>query len=255
MTFRVRPRLLTLLGEQLIRNANLAVFELVKNAYDADSTVCWVTLENPDNSATGKITIEDDGTGMDEDTLRNVWMVIATDFRTVQRSTGARSIKFNRLPLGEKGLGRLSIHKLGRHITLVTRVLGGQELVMKFDWDKIESAADLDKAFVVLEKRPPEKFLGQSHGTYLEVTQLRELWSRGELRSLYRAVNSLCSPFAGPTDFEVAMSAPGKEEWLEGMFSAEDANQCALYHVRGFFEGTTAAFEYEFTAPLVTTRS
>lgn len=43
--FRVKPRLLRLLGDQLIRDANLAVFELVKNAYDADATRCSVTLE------------------------------------------------------------------------------------------------------------------------------------------------------------------------------------------------------------------
>jgi DNA mismatch repair ATPase MutL len=79
LTFRVKPRLLTLLGEQLIRDANLAVFELVKNAYDADATMCLVTLENPDNQDTGRILVEDDGVGMDEATLRDVWMVIATD--------------------------------------------------------------------------------------------------------------------------------------------------------------------------------
>jgi signal transduction histidine kinase len=249
LTFRVKPRLLTLLGEQLIRDANLAVFELVKNAYDADATMCLVTLENPDDQDTGRILVEDDGVGMDEATLRDVWMVIATDFRLKQRAASARSKTFNRFPLGEKGLGRLSIHKLGRSIRLVTRVKDGDELVMDFDWDAIESAVDLDQAFVALEKRKPEFFTGKKHGTLFEVTRLREVWSRGELRRLYRSVNSLCSPFQGPTDFEVTLSAPGKEEWLKGMFSAEDANNCAVYHVRGAFDGTSAFFDYEFTPP------
>lgn len=128
LTFKVKPRLLTLLGEQLIRDANLAVFELVKNAYDADATMCLVTLENPDNQATGCILVEDDGIGMDEATLRNVWLVIATDFRLKQRAASTRSEKFNRFPLGEKGLGRLSIHKLGRSIRLITRVKGVMNL-------------------------------------------------------------------------------------------------------------------------------
>ena len=249
LTFKVKPRLLTLLGEQLIRDANLAVFELVKNAYDADATMCVVTLENPDNQRAGRILVEDDGVGMNEDTLRNVWMVIATDFRLKQRATATRSDKFNRYPLGEKGLGRLSIHKLGRSIRLITRVRDGDELVMEFDWDAIESAADLDDAFVALEKRKPKTFSGDKHGTMFEVTQLREVWSRGELRRLHRSVNSLCSPFQGPTDFEVVLLAPGKEEWLRGMFSAEDANGCAIYHVRGAFEGRTASFDYDFTPP------
>ncbi len=249
LTFRVKPRLLTLLGEQLIRDANLAVFELVKNAYDADATLCSVTLENPDDQKNGRIVVEDDGAGMDEHTLRNVWMVIATDFRLKQREKSHRSPKFNRYPLGEKGLGRLSIHKLGRSIRLVTRVRNGDELVMNIDWDAIEKAAELDEAFIGLETRKPQKFHGSKHGTMFEVTRLRETWTRGSLRRLYRSVNSLCSPFQGPTDFEVVLSAPGKDDWLRGMFSAEDANSCAIYHVRGSFQGEKASFTYDFTPP------
>lgn len=249
LTFRVKPRLLTLLGEQLIRDANLAVFELVKNAYDADSTMCLVTLENPDHPDKGRIIVEDDGIGMDEETLRDVWMVIATDFRLKQREAACRSPKFHRFPLGEKGLGRLSIHKLGRSIRLVTRVSGGDEIVMNIDWDKIESAVNLDSAFIALERRTPKTFTGDKHGTMFEITRLRETWTRGSLRRLYRSVNSLCSPFQGPTDFEVVLSAPGKNEWLDGMFSAEDANACAIYRVCGAFEGRSASFDYEFTPP------
>ena len=44
LRFRVNPRLLRLLGDQLIRDANLVVFELVKNAYDADPAQCTVSL-------------------------------------------------------------------------------------------------------------------------------------------------------------------------------------------------------------------
>ena len=122
LVFRVKPRLLRLLGDQLIRDANVAVFELVKNAYDADARRCSVLLEHPDNPARARIEIEDNGSGMDEDILRNAWMVIATDFRAEQRAHNVRSTQFNRFPLGEKGLGRLSVHKLGRFIRLITRV-------------------------------------------------------------------------------------------------------------------------------------
>ncbi|MBN9050375.1 MAG: ATP-binding protein [Rhizobiales bacterium] len=249
LTFKVKPRLLTLLGEQLIRDANLAVFELVKNAYDADATMCLVTVINPDDQATGKIIIEDDGTGMSEATLRDVWMMIATDVKLLQRQADKRTKKFNRYPLGEKGLGRLSIHKLGHDITMITRTRGGEEIVLEFDWDAIESADDLDNAFITLQKRKPETFPGNNHGTRFEVTRLREVWTRGSLRRLYRSVNSLCSPFKGPADFEVSLSAPGREEWLKNMFTADDAHKCALYHIRGSIDGDVGAFEYSFTPP------
>src|SRR5689334_17533027 len=122
LSFQVKPRLLTLLGDQLIRDANLAVFELVKNAYDADATNCTVRLERLGEGSSARITVQDDGVGMDEDTLRNAWMTIATDFRTEQRKRKQRTKRFDRFPLGEKGLGRLSVHKLGHQVRLVTRV-------------------------------------------------------------------------------------------------------------------------------------
>lgn len=249
LVFQVKPRLLTLLGDQLIRDANLAVFELVKNAYDADATECVVTLEYPENASGARIVIQDNGIGMDESILRNVWMVIATDFRHEQRQKDIRSPKFHRFPLGEKGLGRLSIHKLGHVITVTTRTAGGQELVLKFDWDEIESAADLDAAVVKLVRRDPETFTGRRHGTRIEVTRLRETWKRGEVRRLHRAVNSLCSPFKGPSDFEVRLNVKGPADWLQNMFTSEDANRCAIYHIEGHFEGGKASFDYSFTPP------
>jgi signal transduction histidine kinase len=249
LVFRVRPRLLTLLGDQLIRDATLAVFELVKNAYDADATRCAVTLEHPTDESRARIIVEDDGVGMDEETLRDVWMVIATDFRALQRRDEKRTRKFHRFPLGEKGLGRLSAHKLGRFIRLITRARGGQEYVLEFEWELIESAKDLESAGIDLNEREPQTFKGNRHGTRFEITNLRETWSRGQARRLHRAVNSLCSPFKGPEDFEVNLSIPGHEEWLKNLFTAEVANQCALYHVRGSFEGNSGKFNYTFTPP------
>lgn len=249
LTFQVKPRLLTLLGDQLIRDANLAVFELVKNAYDADATKCSVLLDHPDRPTQSRIVIEDDGTGMDERLLRDVWMVIATDFRLKQRGAHIRSPRFNRYPLGEKGLGRLSIHKLGRKITLVTRVAGGRELLVKFDWNAIESAQTFESAFVSLNVREPQIFTGTKHGTRIIVEDLREIWSRSEARKLHRAVNSLASPFKGPSDFEVSLKMNGPKEWFDGMFTSTDASGCAIYHVIGNFGGDSGSFTYTFTPP------
>lgn len=254
LTFRVNPWLLTLLGDQLIRDASVAVFELVKNAYDADATESSVVLEHLSTASTGRIVIQDDGVGMDERILRDVWMVIGTDYRRSQREQKTRTPRFHRFPLGEKGLGRLSIHKLGRFIRLITREKNAHELVMEFDWDKLETAKDLDSASVLMKRRNPTTFVGGKHGTRLEVSRLRESWTRGDVRRLHRAVNSLCSPFKGPTDFAATLAAPGSESWLEGMFSSESASKCALYHVHGFFEGATGECEYRFTPPPGTER-
>ena len=59
-----------LLGDELIRDPIMAVFELVKNAYDADSSEAQITmkaLDDPDNAV---IFVKDSGTGMDLATVR-----------------------------------------------------------------------------------------------------------------------------------------------------------------------------------------
>lgn len=58
-SFRPQARLILLLGEQLIREPGLAVFELAKNAYDADASECTVSIKNPTDIDTFKITVTD----------------------------------------------------------------------------------------------------------------------------------------------------------------------------------------------------
>ena len=43
IAFKAHARLLTMLGEQLIKNERIALVELVKNSYDADAT--WVAVD------------------------------------------------------------------------------------------------------------------------------------------------------------------------------------------------------------------
>lgn len=57
--------MLLLLGDQLIRDAGIAVFELAKNAYDADATFVRVTIEHPTDVARGRVRVEDDGCRQD----------------------------------------------------------------------------------------------------------------------------------------------------------------------------------------------
>src|SRR6266571_1784807 len=94
------PHLLTLLGDELIGNDRLAVFELVKNAYDADATK--VTVELRLIGTKPMIRISDNGSGMTEETLIGSWMRLATGYK--RGETRRPSKKFHRMPLGEKGV-------------------------------------------------------------------------------------------------------------------------------------------------------
>lgn len=247
VSFRARARLLTLLGEQLIRDAGLAVFELVKNAYDADATKCAISMHKLTSPAEAKIIVEDDGCGMTVDVIREVWLVIGTDFRTKQRKSGKRSPKFGRLPLGEKGVGRLAAHKLGRTISIVSRAARSREVVLTINWDEFDSDSDLEGVTMNLDTRTPVLFGGDHHGTRIEITDLRDReWTRGKVRNLHRSVTSLCSPFSAPDSFRVSLKLQPKSDWLAGLLKPKAVLKKALYRAHGWFEGGSLHLNYEF---------
>lgn len=61
--FKVTSHIFELLGEQLVKNENVALLELVKNAYDADASEVDVIMKEADNPTNGQIIIEDNGCG------------------------------------------------------------------------------------------------------------------------------------------------------------------------------------------------
>ena len=110
--FKPRARLLLLLGDQLIRDPGVAVFELVKNAFDADSPNATVTMSRLDQPSRGRIIVEDSGAGMGADTVSAVWLEPGTDNRIKQKERGEPTPKYGRIPIGEKGsedLQRISL--------------------------------------------------------------------------------------------------------------------------------------------------
>ena len=214
-----------LLGDELIGSARLAVFELVKNAYDADATKVVVSLDL--ESKEPEITVADNGEGMTLDILQSVWLVPGDDHRKQQRLSDQRSPKHQRLPLGEKGLGRFAVHKLGNRITLITRANNSDEYVVEIDWNKLIEQSYLDEALVAIKSRRPKTFSGKETGTRIGVHELRADWSRGEVRRLYNQIASICSPFEAPDSFQAVMHVPNHEDWLANL--PNTPNTCLLY--------------------------
>ena len=215
--FRPRARVLQLLGDELIGSARLAVFELVKNAYDADANKVVVRLDLA-SAREPMITVTDDGEGMTLDVLRSFWLVPGDDHRRKQRLSDHRTTKHQRLPLGEKGLGRFAVHKLGNHITLVTRARNADECVVEIDWNELIARPYLDEAPVTTRVRRPKLFVGERTGTRIEVRQLRMAdWSRGKVRQLHNQITSICSPFQEAGGFEAKLLVPGNEGWIDDL--------------------------------------
>lgn len=249
-SFRANAHLLKLLGDQLIGDDRLAVFELVKNAYDADATSVEVELNLSDKQP--YITVWDrDGHGMNKDTILNKWMEIGTESK--RNKNWVRSPRFNRLPLGEKGVGRLAVHKLGSIMQLNTRQAGFPEIEITIDWpDVIGQATYIEDTKISVEELTTPKFFpdGQT-GTRIVVSNLNKThWERGDIRRLKRLLTSITSPFQTASDFEVSLSVPGREHEYYDVLEAEDVLSNALWKYEFEIDKKgKLTYEYTFTPP------
>ncbi len=247
--FRPRARMLLLLGDQLIRDPGIAVFELVKNAYDADATEVAVSLTGIDKAKDSCVVVEDNGSGMTWETVTRVWLEPGTDHRRREKTAGIRSPKFRRMALGEKGIGRFAAHKLGLHVLLVTRAENQPEIVVDLDWRKFETDSYLDETPVRVSSREPEHFTGHRTGTRIQVTVLDQPWTRGMVRQVHRAVTAISSPFHGPSDFRVSFQVHPHEEWVAGLLDLESILEFAPYAANCRIDQDRLVYDYAFTPP------
>lgn len=134
MRFTVDSALLSELGEKLVESVHLALVELVKNAYDADSTKVLIKFVG-DEKNIKEIHIIDDGTGMTHDQVKDYWMRIAT----TNKKESIYSPKFGRPRTGAKGIGRFCCRRLGETLRLLTTAKNGNKFEktdVLFEWKK-----------------------------------------------------------------------------------------------------------------------
>jgi len=244
--FKPRARLMLQLGEQLIRNESIAVLELVKNSYDADATNVSVVMEEIEDPEKGTIIIEDDGTGMDIDIIENVWLEPGSDYKEKLRLEKKRTEKYNRTPLGEKGIGRFAVHKLGNLIEVITKKKDQKEIYIRINWADFVKAKYLNDAAVYILEREPEVFTENKTGTRIVIKGFRRPWTRLMIRELYRSINSMCSPFESLDSFHIDFKTD-KEEWLKGLLTKKEIEEYALFKFKCEIEGNNIIkFIYDF---------
>ena len=185
--FRFIPsaRLQHYLGNQLIADPNLAIIEFVKNAYDAGAAHLYLDFRISDPGHTALV-IADDGIGMDEGTFEENWMhpgfsQKSTDAPKHSRKslrTAAAKREADRIPSGEKGIGRLAAGRLGQSLEVFTRDNENSPwLHVYFDWhsfdDMTKSLQDVEISYDF--ETMPESTPVQS-GTVLIIRELSQKW-------------------------------------------------------------------------------
>ena len=245
--FEPRARLLIQLGDKLIKNENIAMLELVKNSYDADARNVKIKLIKIQDKKQGMIEILDDGTGMDIDIINNAWLEPGSDNKAIQYQKRERTKKYNRLPIGEKGIGRFGVHKLGSQIELITKQKDCNEVVVKIDWNKFSQKKYLKDAKFEVVERSPEYFIRSRTGTRIIISDLRTTWDRRMIRDLYRSVFALNSPFNKQGKFNVEIELDDRN-MFEGLPDWDQIKGMALYYFKCKIGGTEIKeFKYHFS--------
>jgi len=193
-----------LIGRDLITDRVTALFELVKNCYDANATDVTITFDNVGTLGnSSSINIADNGTGMSFSDIRDKWMVIGTSNK---RSNPYTPPPFNRKCVGEKGIGRFAVDKLGDVVKIVTKQENNDQwLNVDIDWssyynqsqpttDQLTLFTDIENHY---EYTPALNKL--DHGTSLKITKIREVWLKDDVNRFITEVSKLVSPFTNLT--------------------------------------------------------
>lgn len=254
--FRIAARAMRQLGAELITSDEMALYELIKNGFDARSPRTVVEISAPADAAavalvreqvaTGRVSVtvalerlektlsadltieqrvsalqrfkehatsaaalsefldaflrndfwievSDKGIGMSADALRDKFMMVGTPNKLIEKAQADRTI------LGEKGIGRLSMMKLGQVAMVRSKVAGAASWnSIEFDWKKFDRpGAELGD--ILFEVREAESDAEQAQGTVIRVTELLANWSATKVNEfLNKYVRRLQDPFAKP---------------------------------------------------------
>lgn len=201
LKFRISTGLKNIIGRELITDKFIAIFELVKNSYDAGANRVDIIFENI-HSNDASITISDNGYGMDENDIINKWLFVAYSEKSNKRSGTYRDEYTKRTYAGAKGVGRFSCDRLGSKLDLYSRKSAEEPVnLVSVDWDRFE--ADSQEEFVnipVSHQYVSSLLNGEGNGTCVVAKNLRESWDRTSLLELKKSLSRLINPYVNAKD-------------------------------------------------------
>ena len=276
---QIRPyaRLLTMLGDQLIKNERIALIELIKNSYDADAKWVKITFKNfgagykitPES----KIIITDDGHGMSSEIIEKHWLNPATPEKKRRKATkdttpGGRVIQ------GEKGIGRFSILKLGKVINIITRAKSeNEEHKIVYDFanyddeflteDGKEKNLFLEDLKVSLTTREPKIFIKKKRklgarivvappfGTRIVISNLKGSWTPKKVEAVANDIVKLESIFSNRTKkgFQVFIYADDEQQLYQKNYLEKLTfllNERSVFKIEGgFFDSKKSMYTFK----------
>jgi hypothetical protein len=207
----------------------VAVIELVKNSYDAFAQNVWLRFRNGSSLGTF-LEIEDDGDGMTRKTIEDGWCLVATPFKEL--NPVVKRGKKKRRVAGEKGLGRLSVARLGERLHMLTQAHGAPCWEVNVNWAVISEGEDLSGSFVECRHYPEDSPFKKS-GTRLRISGLKGQWDDNRIFDLEENLARLISPFSDLGDFNIFLSGFGEHETEEVRIESPEFLSMPKYSIRG----------------------
>ncbi|MDE6285292.1 MAG: ATP-binding protein [Bacilli bacterium] len=250
--FRVHASLIYKLGESLIADEVTALSELIKNAYDADAKFCALTIDTnytetiDDTIFKGKIELSDNGCGMDLQTIVDGWLTLSNSPKKKMKKDRKTTPKYHRYPLGDKGLGRLSVQKLGRHMQMITKAVSSSiEYTVTIPWGDFLKNTTIDQIPIIINERVVDN---EKSYTKIVIKDLinSELWdSQDQINILSNSINKIVSPFRSrENNFKVIATVNGQSiDTIDAVFE-ELLLRARAKHVISYSNGKSELRSY-----------
>ena len=218
LKFRISSALKDVIGQDLITDDFVAVFELIKNAFDAfaqNVTILFVLDEDKNN----KIYIIDDGKGMSKQDLMEKWLFVAYS----AKKAGLED-KVKKEYSGYKGIGRFSSDRLGHTLCIQAKTKSDKRVnCIDVNWDDFEndSKDEFINVDVAYSEKPsfllPKGVTKNDSGVILEIGSLRneESWDRDKLLKLKISLQKLIDPIGDTKKIEIKCGREIKNDTIE----------------------------------------
>jgi len=229
LKFKISSGLKNIIGKDLITNENIAIFELVKNSYDAYAKCVKIIFQNitiKNKKKGSRILIIDDGNGMSYDDLINKWLFVGFSdkkgldkFLQEKKSERRDSLQEKRAYAGNKGIGRFSCDRLGKELRLYTKIENEDTIhFLNLKWDLFEENQgeefkDIPVLYSALKQLNIENFENKNFhkGTILEISSLNNEWNDAKLVTLKRYLQRLINPASEDQEPEIKILLEAKE--------------------------------------------
>lgn len=238
LEFKISTGLKNIIGKELITDDDIAIFELVKNTYDAGSKKVKIIFQNIKESSTdnpSKILVVDDGSGMSYKDIENRWLFVGYSVKKEVRDEKDYRHKINkhgRFLAGYKGIGRFSVDRLGPNLNLYTKKKTEKEIHKvemnwrKFEKDQTEEFETVKVEYSKIKRLPKEIAISKwRNGTILEIFPLEDSWDIQKLLKLKRYLQRLVNPSQDPHNQNFTIELIADEFENEDKKAIEKANE------------------------------